>query len=104
MMNVRSQTPQRTLAMLTVQLIQVPVTLVKLFVTDNADTTIPSDVLLNTSCNVLQRTNYRNARSKPSSRFSQNIVASSPGNSIPLDYHDALFPTHYYDEQTDKIT
>ena len=102
MMNVRSQTPQRTLAMLTVQLIQVPVTLVKLLVTHNADTTIPSDVLLNTSCNVLQRTHYRIARSKPSSLFSQNIVASSPGNSIPLDYHDALFPTHYYDNKLTK--
>ena len=33
MMNVRSQTPQRTLAMLTVQLIQVPVTMVKMLVT-----------------------------------------------------------------------
>ena len=71
-------------------------------VVDSIDTSIPAHILLNTDCHVLERKNYRNDRSKTSSRFLQNIVASS-GNSIPLIYPDAaLFPTHYYHEQTDN--
>ena len=70
---------------------------------DSKDDTIPTHVLLNSDCHVLQRHRFRNDRNKKSSRFLQNIVASTPATSIPLLYPDgALFPTHYYHEQEDR--
>ena len=48
-------------------------------VVDTFDTNIPTHVLLNSDCHVLQRHCLRNERNKSSSRFLQNIVASSPG-------------------------
>ena len=70
---------------------------------NNVDQSIPTHVLLNTDCHVLERKRFRNERSKTSSRFLQNIVASSAGDSIPLIYPNAaLFPIHYYQEQSDR--
>ena len=70
---------------------------------DDSNNSIPTHVLLNFDCHVLQRQNLRNERHKSSSRFLQNIVASSAGDSIPLIYPDScLFPTQYYHEQQDK--
>ena len=72
-------------------------------VVDMFDRSIPTHVLLNSDCHVLQRHSLRNERNKSSSRFLQNIVASSPGESVPLLYPDAaLFPTQFYHQQEDN--
>ena len=42
---------------------------------DKACQTMPTHVLFNTDCNVLERKRFGNERSKTSSRFLQNIVA-----------------------------
>ena len=72
-------------------------------VCDTFDKSIPTHVLLNSDCHVLQRHSHRNERSKNNTRFLQNIVASSVGESVPLLYPDAaLFPTHFFHEQKDR--
>ena len=72
-------------------------------VANTFDKSIPTHVLLNSDCHVLQRHNLRNETNKNSSRFLQNLVASTPGDSVPLIYPDAaLFPTHFYHEQGDN--
>ena len=69
---------------------------------DNVIQTKPTHVLFNTDCHILQRKQLRNERRKTSSQFLQNIVASTPGDSIPFVYPDAsLFPTLFYHEQND---
>ena len=71
-------------------------------VVDSSNNSLPMHLLLNSDCHVLQRKALRNERNKNSSRFLQNIVASTSGNSVPLLYPDAaLFPSHYYHEQED---
>ena len=71
-------------------------------VMDSKDETIPTHILLNSDCHVLQRHRFRNDRSTKTSRFLQNIVASTPATSVPLLYPDAaLFPTLYFHEQED---
>ena len=72
------------------------------YVHESLQSNVPTHILLNTDCHVLQRHRYRNERNKSCSRILQNIVASTPGDSIPLIYPEAtVFPTQYFHEQED---
>ena len=61
-------------------------------------------MFLNSNCHVSEGRSLKYDKSKSSSRFPHNILASTPGNSIPLLYTDAavLFPTQYYHQQPDN--